>query len=71
MHTFLFQNFFEGSLDLDSTQEGSSPALMSSMNIEDNEAVSDLKDLSVFVDDPEKHVGGYVSYNVSTKVCCL
>ena len=42
---------------------------MSSMSIEDREAPSDLKDLSVLVHDPEKHVGGYVSYNVSTKVC--
>jgi len=27
-----------------------------------------VKDLHVSVDDPEKHVGGYVSYNVTTKV---
>ena len=27
-----------------------------------------VKDLHVTVDDPEKHVGGYVSYNVTTKV---
>lgn len=27
-----------------------------------------VKDLYVVVNDPEKHVGGYVSYNVNTKV---
>ena len=27
-----------------------------------------VKDLCVVVDDPEKHVGGYVSYNINTKV---
>ena len=33
-----------------------------------DEEVSQVKDLHVAVDDPEKHVGGYVSYNVTTKV---
>ena len=28
-----------------------------------------LKDLFVKVDKPEKHVEGYVTYNVTTKVC--
>ena len=27
-----------------------------------------VKDLHVTVDDPEKHMGSYVSYNVTTKV---
>lgn len=27
-----------------------------------------VMDLHVTVDDPEKHVGGYASYNVTTKV---
>jgi len=30
--------------------------------------MTQVKDLHVTVDDPEKHVGGYVSYNVITKV---
>ena len=30
--------------------------------------IGQVKDLHVTVDDPEKHVGGYVSYNVTTKV---
>ena len=30
--------------------------------------MAQVKDLHVTVDDPEKHVGGYVSYNVTTKV---
>ena len=32
------------------------------------DSFSQVKDLHVSVDDPEKHVGGYVSYNVTTKV---
>ena len=55
-------------VDLDYHHERSGSALMSSMKIEDDVAGLQLKDLSVLVDDPEKHVGGYVSYNVSTKV---
>ena len=30
--------------------------------------MAQVKDLHVTVDDPEKHIGSYVSYNVTTKV---
>lgn len=34
----------------------------------DDESSHQVKDLNVVVSDPEKHAGGYVSYNVNTKV---
>lgn len=35
---------------------------------DDDESSHQVKDLYVVVSDPEKHAGGYVSYNVNTKV---
>ena len=60
-------------IDLDQSEaEHLDGALMNSLKLSesDMDAVdsSVIKDLFVTVDDPEKHVGGYVSYAVKTKV---
>lgn len=48
---------------------------MSSLKVHDDDDDDDsghyVKDLYVLVTDPEKHVEGYVSYNVNTKVCSV
>ncbi|EDO46895.1 predicted protein, partial [Nematostella vectensis] len=48
----------------------SAAAIMSSLKMDDSSlkmSATHVKDLFIRVDDPEKHVGGYVSYNVITK----
>ncbi|XP_032219689.2 sorting nexin-7-like [Nematostella vectensis] len=62
-----YENGEEPSVDLD---DSSAAAIMSSLKMDDSSLkMSDthVKDLFIRVDDPEKHVGGYVSYNVITK----
>ena len=46
-------------------------SLLSSLHVNEEEEDGhdhQVKDLYVVVSDPEKHVGGYVSYNINTKV---
>lgn len=43
-------------------------AFLESFKIGGYDDMPQVMDLHVTVDDPEKHVGGYVSYNVTTKV---
>lgn len=56
------------SIDLDSSTLDQSTAFLESFKMGGYDEMTQVKDLHVTVDDPEKHVGGYVSYNVTTKV---
>lgn len=56
------------SVDLDSSTLDQSAAFLESFKMGGYDEMTQVKDLHVTVDDPEKHVGGYVSYNVTTKV---
>lgn len=50
----------------------SDPAVMKSASIGSFGSEDDnIQDLFVEVEDPEKHIEGYVSYNVTTKVCSV
>lgn len=55
------------SVDLDSSTLDQSAAFLESFKMGGYDEMTQVKDLHVTVDDPEKHVGGYVSYNVTTK----
>lgn len=59
------------SVDLDSSTLDQSTAFLESFKMGGYDEMTQVKDLHVTVDDPEKHVGGYVSYNVITKVLRL
>ena len=56
------------SIDLDASGVEQNTAFLESFKIGGYDDMAQVKDLHVTVDDPEKHVGGYVSYNVTTKV---
>lgn len=57
------------SIDLDSSRAEQNTAFLESLRAGGyDESIAQVQDLHVTVDDPEKHVGGYVSYNVTTKV---
>ncbi|KAL9951521.1 hypothetical protein ACROYT_G044196 [Oculina patagonica] len=58
----------DDSIDLDSSSVEKNTPFLESFKIGGyDDDVGQVKDLHVTVDDPEKHVGGYVSYNVTTK----
>ena len=58
----------DDSTDLDSSAVENETPFLESFKSEGYASFAQVKDLHVSVDDPEKHVGGYVSYNVTTKV---
>ena len=62
------EDHLEDSIDLDASSVDKNIPFLESFKIGGYDDDGQVKDLHVTVDDPEKHVGGYVSYNVTTKV---
>lgn len=62
------EDHLEHSIYLDTSSADKNTPFLESFKIGGYDDVGQVKDLHVTVDDPEKHVGGYVSYSVTTKV---
>lgn len=56
------------SIDFGESEIEQSTVFLESFRIGGYDEMAQVKDLHITVDDPEKHIGGYVSYNVTTKV---
>lgn len=59
------------SIDFGESEIEQSTVFLESFRIGGYDEMAQVKDLHITVDDPEKHIGGYVSYNVTTKVGLL
>ncbi|KAK2555025.1 Sorting nexin-30 [Acropora cervicornis] len=55
------------SIDFGESEIEQSTVFLESFRIGGYDEMAQVKDLHVTVDDPEKHIGSYVSYNVTTK----